>query len=36
MTSSSSDSALYPILRFLKEKYPQVSDKSDVKFPQVK
>ncbi len=36
MTALSSDSALFPILRFLKEKYPQVADKSTIKFPEVK
>lgn len=36
LTALASDSALFPILRFLKEKYPQVADKSTIKFPEVK
>ena len=31
-----SDTALYPILKFLKDKYPQVADNSTIKFPEVK
>jgi hypothetical protein len=33
LTALASDSALFPTLRFLKEKYPQVADKSAIKFP---
>jgi len=35
-TALASDSALFPILRYLKEKYPQVADKTSIKFPEVK
>jgi hypothetical protein len=31
-----SDAALYPVLKFLKEKYPQVADKTTITFPTVK
>ncbi len=35
-SSTVSDSALYPILKFLKDKYPQVADKNTIIFPTVK
>lgn len=31
-----SDSALYPALKYLKDKYPQVADNSKIAFPAVK
>lgn len=36
VTALASDSALFPILKYLKDKYPQVADNSSVTFPEVK
>lgn len=36
VTALASDSALFPILKYLKDKYPQVADNSSIKFPEVK
>jgi len=32
-TALVSDTALFPVLKSLKDKYPQVADKSSIKFP---